>query len=135
MARRRAGRDAAQRRRPVPRHRALIRVTVDRAATGHSAPTTRADAAAALRRTRRYWRIAHASYAQLRTEPPPRHAPEGGPDWLAALNFSSRVLVGAYWLPWSQGTAWPSDAASWAWRRRTRWSRRRCGRRSSRRTA
>ncbi|MYQ33844.1 FUSC family protein, partial [Streptomyces sp. SID4956] len=93
----------------------LIRVTVDRAATGHSAPTTRADAAAALRRTRRYWRIAHASYAQLRTEPPPRHAPEGGPDWLAALNFSSRVLVGAYWLPWSQGTAWPSDAASWAW--------------------
>ncbi len=92
----------------------LIRVTVERAATGHSAPTTRADAAAALRRTRRYWRIAHASYAQLRTEPPPRHAPEGGPDWLAALNFSSRVLVGAYWLPWSQGTAWPSDAASWA---------------------
>ncbi|MEU9551423.1 FUSC family protein [Streptomyces werraensis] len=91
----------------------LVRVTVERAATGRSAPVTRADAAAELRRALWYWRIAHASYTQLRTEPPARRAADGGADWLAALNFGSRVLTGAYWLPWSQGTAWPSDAASW----------------------
>ncbi|WP_225653463.1 FUSC family protein [Streptomyces pseudogriseolus] len=92
----------------------LIRVTVERAATGRSALTARADAAAALRRALLDWRIAHAAYAQLRTEPPPRRPVDSGPDWLAALNFGSRVLTGTSWLPWSEGSAWPSDAVSWA---------------------
>lgn len=92
----------------------LIRITVERAATGRSAPTARADAAAALRRALLDRRIAHAAYAQLRTEPPSRRPVDTGPDWLAALNFGSRVLTGTSWLPWSEGSAWPPDAATWA---------------------
>ncbi|MER6342317.1 FUSC family protein [Streptomyces tendae] len=92
----------------------LVRVTVERAAAGHAAPTSRADAAPTLRRALLRWRIAHASYVQLRTEPPPRRPADGGSDWLAALNFGSRVLTGAYWVPWSPGTPWPPDAAAWA---------------------
>ncbi|MGN7139225.1 FUSC family protein, partial [Streptomyces pseudogriseolus] len=79
-----------------------------------SAPTARADAAAALRRALLDRRIAHAAYAQLRTEPPSRRPVDTGPDWLAALNFGSRVLTGTSWLPWSEGSAWPPDAVTWA---------------------
>ncbi|MBT3163874.1 FUSC family protein [Streptomyces sp. Vc74B-19] len=92
----------------------LVRVTVERTAAGHAAPTSRTDAAPTLRRALLRWRIAHASYAQLRTEPPPRRPADGGPDWLAAINFGSRVLTGTYWVPWAPGAPWPPDAAAWA---------------------
>ncbi|MDV6291105.1 FUSC family protein [Streptomyces sp. UP1A-1] len=51
-----------------------------------------------LRPALHHLRIAEAAYAQFRTEPAPR-ADDDGPDWLAALNYGSRVLTGAYWLP------------------------------------
>ncbi len=57
----------------------LVRVTVERTAAGHAAPTSRADAAPTLRRALLRWRIAHASYAQLRTEPPPAARRTAGP--------------------------------------------------------
>ncbi|MFG2577111.1 FUSC family protein [Streptomyces sp. NPDC048481] len=52
----------------------------------------------AVRLTRHRLRIAEAAYAQYRTEP---SASGSGtePDYLAALNFGARVLVGAHWLP------------------------------------
>ncbi|MFI5853194.1 FUSC family protein [Streptomyces parvulus] len=58
-------------------------------------------------------RIAEAAYAQFRTEVSPR-SDEDGPDWLAALNYGSRVLTGAYWLPPAQGAPDLSpDARRW----------------------
>lgn len=69
---------------------------------GPAAPGHAADQA--LRLTRHRLRMAEGSYAQYRTEPAAHahahaHAHETEPDYLAALNFGSRVLVGAYWLP------------------------------------
>ncbi|TDT42122.1 putative membrane protein YccC [Streptomyces sp. BK208] len=59
-------------------------------------------------------RIAEAAYAQLRTEPV-RQADDDGPDWLAALNYGSRVLTAAYWLPPAQGApGLPPGARQWA---------------------
>ncbi|MEW2449287.1 FUSC family protein [Streptomyces parvulus] len=58
-------------------------------------------------------RIAEAAYAQFRTEVSSR-SDEDGPDWLAALNYGSRVLTGAYWLPPAQGAPDLSpDARRW----------------------
>ncbi|WP_109003557.1 FUSC family protein [Streptomyces rishiriensis] len=76
----------------------LVRVTAD-AATGRGAPGRDSDAGGpALRLTRHRLRMAEGAYAQYRTEP---SATASGtePDYLAALNFGSRVLVGAHWLP------------------------------------
>ncbi|MEU9644404.1 FUSC family protein [Streptomyces sp. NPDC048188] len=59
-------------------------------------------------------RIAEAAYAQFRTEPA-RRADDDGPDWLAALNYGSRVLTAAYWLPPTQGApGLPPGARQWA---------------------
>ncbi|MGW5782884.1 FUSC family protein [Streptomyces sp. NPDC003757] len=59
-------------------------------------------------------RIAEAAYAQFRTEPA-RRADDDGPDWLAALNYGSRVLTAAYWLPATQGApGLPPGARQWA---------------------
>ncbi|MFJ8148727.1 FUSC family protein [Streptomyces sp. NPDC096048] len=59
-------------------------------------------------------RIAEAAYAQFLTEPAPR-AGDDGPDWLAALNFGSRVLTGAYWLPPARDAPeLPPGARRWA---------------------
>ncbi|MFD9391684.1 FUSC family protein [Streptomyces sp. NPDC060000] len=82
----------------------VVRATTA-AATGDG-PAGHGDAAdEALRLTRHRLRMAEGSYAQYRTEPS-GHAhrrahthEETEPDYLAALNFGSRVLVGAYWLP------------------------------------
>ncbi|MCF2129452.1 FUSC family protein [Strepomyces sp. STD 3.1] len=58
-------------------------------------------------------RIAEAAYAQFRTEPALR-SDDDGPDWLAALNYGSRVLTGAYWLPPPQGAPdLPPGARRW----------------------
>ncbi|MFG3322609.1 FUSC family protein [Streptomyces sp. NPDC048171] len=58
-------------------------------------------------------RIAEAAYAQFRTEPALR-SDDDGPDWLAALNYGSRVLSGAYWLPPAQGVpGLPPGARQW----------------------
>ncbi|MFC9056799.1 FUSC family protein [Streptomyces sp. NPDC057074] len=58
-------------------------------------------------------RIAEAAYAQFRTEPA-LQSDDDGPDWLAALNYGSRVLSGAFWLPPSQGVSgFPPDAQRW----------------------
>ncbi|WP_329406390.1 FUSC family protein [Streptomyces sp. NBC_00704] len=51
----------------------------------------------AVRLTRHRLRIAEAAYAQYRTEPSSESGTE--PDYLAALNFGARVLVGSHWLP------------------------------------
>ncbi|MFF5451162.1 FUSC family protein [Streptomyces sp. NPDC012950] len=59
-------------------------------------------------------RIAEAAYAQYRTEP----AADGSGaahDWLAVLDHGSRTLVGAYWLPRTDGMpGLPPDARRWA---------------------
>ncbi|MFF0510152.1 FUSC family protein [Streptomyces sp. NPDC004250] len=58
-------------------------------------------------------RMAEAAYAQFRTEPA-LQSDDDGPDWLAALNYGSRVLNGAYWLPPSQGVPdLPPEAQRW----------------------
>ncbi|MFE4664425.1 FUSC family protein [Streptomyces sp. NPDC056716] len=58
--------------------------------------------------------IAEAAYAQYRAEPVP-HTGEDGPDWLAALNYGSRVLIGAYWLPREHGPPdFPPAVRRWA---------------------
>ncbi|MEW2263349.1 FUSC family protein [Streptomyces sp. NPDC047853] len=58
-------------------------------------------------------RIAEAAYAQFRTEPALR-TDDDGPDWLAALNYGSRVLTGAYWLPPARGAPdLPPAARQW----------------------
>ncbi|MCX5052426.1 MULTISPECIES: FUSC family protein [unclassified Streptomyces] len=89
----------------------LVRATAD----AMTNPTPRQDVTAqALQLTLHRLRIAQAAYAQYRAEPAPRAA-EDGPDWLAALNYGSRALVGAYWLPPSSGTAdIPAAALRWA---------------------
>jgi uncharacterized membrane protein YccC len=89
----------------------LVRATAD-AVTGTTPPH---DAEApALQLTLHRLRIAQGAYAQYRAEPAPR-AHEKGPDWLAALNYGSRTLVGAYWLPTPRGTAeFPRAAVRWA---------------------
>ncbi|MFE7881152.1 FUSC family protein, partial [Streptomyces sp. NPDC057417] len=67
----------------------------------------------ALRLTRHRLRIAEGAYAQYRTEPSPR-ADADGPDWLAALNYGARVLVGAFWLPRTrEGSRLPPAARDW----------------------
>ncbi|MER5378641.1 FUSC family protein [Streptomyces sp. NPDC002553] len=77
----------------------LVRATVAAAAGEGGVPGPRhGDTAEEVRTAQRRLRIAEAVYAQYRTEFSPRPAGEG-PDWLAALNFGSRVLVGAHWLP------------------------------------
>ncbi|MFH0173426.1 FUSC family protein [Streptomyces cacaoi] len=75
----------------------VVRATT--AAVTGDGPAGRGDGAhQAVRLTLHRLRIAEGSYAQYRTEPTAR-AREPEPDYLAALNFGSRVLVGAYWLP------------------------------------
>ncbi|MFD9324131.1 FUSC family protein [Streptomyces sp. NPDC060053] len=75
----------------------LVRATIA-AATGDGSADRGDTAPQAVRLTLHRLRIAEGSYAQYRTEPSaPARASE--PDYLAALNFGSRVLVGAYWLP------------------------------------
>ncbi|MFE6826586.1 FUSC family protein [Streptomyces sp. NPDC057690] len=68
----------------------------------------------AVRLTLHLLRIAEGSYAQYRTEPAsPAREPET--DYLAALNFGSRVLVGAYWLPRTEPSLeLPPVALRWA---------------------
>ncbi|MFD8154351.1 FUSC family protein [Streptomyces sp. NPDC059720] len=67
----------------------------------------------ALRLTRHRLRIAEGAYAQYRTEPSPRTDADG-PDWLAALNYGARVLVGAFWLPRTrEGSRLPPAARDW----------------------
>ncbi|MFF1441973.1 FUSC family protein [Streptomyces sp. NPDC058295] len=78
-------------------------------------PAGRGDAARrAVRLTLHRLRIAESSYAQYRTEPAsPAREPEA--DYLAALNFGSRVLVGAYWLPRTDpALELPPAALHWA---------------------
>ncbi|MFE7928224.1 FUSC family protein [Streptomyces sp. NPDC057456] len=75
----------------------LVRATTA-AATGDGSADLGDTARQGVRLTLHRLRIAEGSYAQYRTEPSaPARASE--PDYLAALNFGSRVLVGAYWLP------------------------------------
>ncbi|MGW0874474.1 FUSC family protein [Streptomyces sp. NPDC002740] len=91
----------------------VVRATTA-AATGDG-PAGHGDAAQqAVRLTLHRLRIAEGSYAQYRTEPSaPARAPET--DYLAALNFGSRVLVGAYWLPRTDRPAeLPPAALHWA---------------------
>ncbi|MEW2049830.1 FUSC family protein [Streptomyces sp. NPDC005476] len=86
---------------------------------GHAGTADRA-----LRLTRHRLRMAEGSYAQYRTEPSARTrvhshgrgpAPEAEPDYLAALNVGSRVLVGAYWLPRTdRRPGLPPVALDWA---------------------
>lgn len=89
----------------------LVQATADAVTdptASHNAP------AQALQLTLHRLRIAQAAYAQYRAEPAPR-TPENGPDWLAGLNYGSRTLVGAYWLPTSRSTATiPPTAVRWA---------------------
>ncbi|MFJ9541281.1 FUSC family protein [Streptomyces sp. NPDC101225] len=89
----------------------LVRATADAVAD----PTPPHNAATrALQLTLHRLRIAQAAYAQYRTEPAPR-TPANGPDWLAGLNYGSRALVGAYWLPTSpSAAAIPPSAVRWA---------------------
>ncbi|MFJ3224496.1 FUSC family protein [Streptomyces sp. NPDC086783] len=98
----------------------VVRATTE-AATGPVGPAIpRTAAAVSLRPTVHRLRIAEAAYAQYRTEPS-SHTGEDGPDWLAALNYGSRVLVGAYWLPPLQGAAGlPSPLLHWAHEAATR---------------
>ncbi|WP_432011808.1 FUSC family protein [Streptomyces cucumeris] len=86
------------------------------ATTGPDGPgRVREIADRALWATHHRLRMAQAAYAQYRAEPAPRHGDEKGSDWLAALNFGSRVLVGAYWLPRSEGPrTFPPAALRWA---------------------
>ncbi|KOX21043.1 MULTISPECIES: FUSC family protein [unclassified Streptomyces] len=59
-------------------------------------------------------RIAEAAYAQYRTEPA-ADAAGAAHDWLAVLDHGSRTLVGAYWLPRTDGMpGLPPDARRWA---------------------
>ncbi|MFJ7127577.1 FUSC family protein [Streptomyces sp. NPDC098101] len=59
-------------------------------------------------------RIAEAAYAQYRTEPAADASPAAH-DWLAVLDHGSRTLVGAYWLPRTDGMpGLPPDARRWA---------------------
>ncbi|MGW4722204.1 FUSC family protein [Streptomyces sp. NPDC004291] len=59
-------------------------------------------------------RIAEAAYAQYRTEPA-ADASGAAHDWLAVLDHGSRTLVGAYWLPRTDGMpGLPPDARRWA---------------------
>jgi uncharacterized membrane protein YccC len=89
----------------------VVRATAE-AATGPAAHE--AAAVTSLWPTLHRLRIAEAAYAQYRTEPSSRTT-EDGPDWLAALNYGSRVLVGAYWLPPQDGAPpLPSRLLHWA---------------------
>ncbi|MEU9336064.1 FUSC family protein [Streptomyces sp. NPDC048290] len=89
----------------------LVRATAD-AVTGtggHGDEVARGMLPVTLHRLQ----IAEAAYAQYRAEPVP-HAGEDGPDWLAALNYGSRVLTGAYWLPRERGArSFPPGAERW----------------------
>ncbi|WP_411073811.1 FUSC family protein [Streptomyces sp. cmx-4-7] len=59
-------------------------------------------------------RIAEAVYAQYRTEPA-ADADGAAHDWLAVLDHGARTLVGAYWLPRTDGMpGLPPDARRWA---------------------
>ncbi|MFF5633786.1 FUSC family protein [Streptomyces sp. NPDC012825] len=59
-------------------------------------------------------RIAEAVYAQYRTEPA-SDADGAAHDWLAVLDHGARTLVGAYWLPRTDGMpGLPPDARRWA---------------------
>ncbi|MFI8215766.1 FUSC family protein [Streptomyces sp. NPDC085932] len=92
----------------------LVRATVSAAsAGGDDSGAGHEVAGRALWLTRHRLRIAEGAYAQYRTELSPRAA-EDGPDWLAALNYGVRVLVGAYWLPrMSTREGLPSTARRW----------------------
>ncbi|SER99791.1 Uncharacterized membrane protein YccC [Streptomyces sp. yr375] len=94
----------------------VVRATTT-AATGPptgTGPARRADTVdQVLRLTRHRLRMAEDAYAQYRTEPS-GPAPESEPDYLAALNFGARVLVGGYWLPrTTQAHDLPPDALRW----------------------
>ncbi|OQR61579.1 FUSC family protein [Streptomyces maremycinicus] len=84
------------------------------AATGDGSAGHGDAARQAVRLTLHRLRIAEGSYAQYRTEPSaPARGPE--PDYLAALNVGSRVLVGAYWVPRADPSPeMPPDALLWA---------------------
>ncbi|MEV7673679.1 FUSC family protein [Streptomyces sp. NPDC088752] len=59
-------------------------------------------------------RIAEAVYAQYRTEPA-ADAAGSAHDWLSVLDYGARTLVGAYWLPRTDGMpGLPADARRWA---------------------
>ncbi|WP_329213228.1 FUSC family protein [Streptomyces sp. NBC_01485] len=90
----------------------VVRATT--AATTGSDPARVTDTVdQALRLTRHRLRMAESAYAQYRTEPS-GPAPETEPDYLAALNFAARVLVGGYWLPrTAQAHDLPPDALRW----------------------
>lgn len=91
----------------------LVPATAD-AATGSGGPARRGDGAGGgLPLTRHRLRIAEGAYAQYRTEPSATAAgPE--PDYHAALNFGSRVMVGAHWLPRTDRVReLPDDARRW----------------------
>ncbi|MFJ5262554.1 FUSC family protein [Streptomyces sp. NPDC088387] len=77
----------------------LVRATADAVA----GPRAQADDGS-LRLIQHRLHIAEAAYAQYGADATPPTA-EGAPDWLAALNYGSRVLVGAYWLPRWEGEA------------------------------
>ncbi|MET8828916.1 FUSC family protein [Streptomyces sp. NPDC004610] len=97
----------------------LVRATAD-AVTG--AGGRRGEVAAGmLWLTLHRLQIAEAAYAQYRAEPVPHTGDDGdsddGPDWLAALNYGSRVLIGAYWLPQERGggaRSFPPAVREWA---------------------
>lgn len=90
----------------------VVRATTA-AATGDG-PADGDAARQAVRLTLHRLRIAEGSYAQYRTEPS-GPVPESEADYLAALNFGSRVLVGAYWLPRTdRPPELPAAALHWA---------------------
>ncbi|MFI5794986.1 FUSC family protein [Streptomyces sp. NPDC051677] len=91
----------------------VVRATTSVAASGVEHTDGAEDAEQALRLTRHRLRIAEGAYAQYRTEPS-GPAPEAEPDYLAVLNFASRVLVGAHWLPRTARThELPPEALRW----------------------
>ncbi|MFC8174898.1 FUSC family protein [Streptomyces sp. NPDC057250] len=87
----------------------------DRAPAGPpTPPSAPGNPSPGVRLTLHRLRIAEAAYAQYRTEPA-ASGPEAAHDWLAVLDHGSRTLVGAYWLPRTDGMpGLPPEARRWA---------------------